>query len=198
MKRLLVLAAAAALPWALAEAQPDSNGTTLIPSNTQIVVRTNESITSTTAEAGQTFDAVIDRDILNESGEVVIPRGCEARLVIREVRNESSIGSPSLVLDLDSVNVSGRIYRVSTYDVAQSRHSGIGANRRTAEMVGGGAVLGTLLGALAGGGRAGGWPRWRAEARPRPAAGLRARGEADPSRCGHAEKGCAPPPKPCS
>src|ERR1051325_7103735 len=153
MKRLLVLAAAAALPWALAEAQPDSNGTTLIPSNTQIVVRTNESITSTTAEAGQTFDAVIDRDILNESGEVVIPRGCEARLVIREVRNESSIGSPSLVLDLDSVNVSGRIYRVSTYDVAQSRHSGIGANRRTAEMVGGGAVLGTLLGALAGGGK---------------------------------------------
>jgi hypothetical protein len=29
----------------------------------------------------------------------------------------------------------------------------VGANRRTAEMVGGGAVLGTLLGAIAGGGK---------------------------------------------
>ena len=42
---------------------------------------------------------------------------------------------------------------MSTEDVTQSSKAGIGKNRRTAEMVGGGAVLGTLLGAIAGGGK---------------------------------------------
>src|SRR6266496_3074051 len=130
-----------------------AGGTTVIPSNTQIVVRTNESIDSNTAAAGQTFMAMIDRDVMDETGNVVIPRGSEARLVIRQIRNESGVGSPTLVLDLESVNVGGRVYRVSTYDVAQSGGTGVGRNRRTAEMVGGGAVLGTLLGALAGGGK---------------------------------------------
>jgi outer membrane lipoprotein SlyB len=42
---------------------------------------------------------------------------------------------------------------VSNYDEAQSANTGIGANNRTCEMVGGCAVLGTLMGPLAGGGK---------------------------------------------
>jgi outer membrane lipoprotein SlyB len=61
--------------------------------------------------------------------------------------------SPELALDLQSVMVNGRGYLVSTADVERSGREGIGKNRRTAEMVGGGAVLGTLLGAIAGGGK---------------------------------------------
>ncbi|MGZ4789451.1 MAG: hypothetical protein ACXVZX_13095, partial [Terriglobales bacterium] len=38
-------------------------------------------------------------------------------------------------------------------DVAQKNNEGLGTNKRTAEMVGGGAVLGTLIGAVAGGGK---------------------------------------------
>ena len=117
------------------------------------MVRTNESIDSNTGAIGQTFTATLEREVVDKHGDVVIPRGSEARLVIRQVRDDSGVGSPSLVLDLDSVNVSGRVYRVSTYDVKRSERSGIGANQRTAEMVGGGAALGTLLGALAGGGK---------------------------------------------
>jgi hypothetical protein len=116
-------------------------------------VRTNESIDSNTAVEGQTFNAIVDRDVMDESGNVAIPRGAETRLVIRRMRDESGLGSSKLVLDLDSVNVTGRVYRVSTYDVARSDESGIGPNRRTAEMVGGGAALGTLIGAIAGGGK---------------------------------------------
>jgi outer membrane lipoprotein SlyB len=54
---------------------------------------------------------------------------------------------------LQSVTVQGRRYLVETSDLEQSSRSGIGKNRRTAEMVGGGAALGTLLGAVAGGGK---------------------------------------------
>ena len=44
---------------------------------------------------------------------------------------------------------------MTSSDVEQDagRREGIGTNKRTAEMVGGGAVLGTLLGAIAGGGK---------------------------------------------
>jgi outer membrane lipoprotein SlyB len=49
--------------------------------------------------------------------------------------------------------VNGIRYLVTTQDVQRSSDSGLGANRRTATMVGGGAALGTLLGAIAGGGK---------------------------------------------
>jgi len=117
------------------------------------VVRTNERIDSASAVEGQSFSATINREVRDESGKVVIPRGAEAGLVIRQLRRESGVGSPELVLDLDSINVNGQRYRISTDDVSRSGKTGIGANRRTGEMVGGGAVLGTLLGALAGGGK---------------------------------------------
>jgi hypothetical protein len=93
------------------------------------------------------------QDVTGPSGNVVIPRGSPAQLVIREVNDSGTLNSGNLVLDLDSIQINGRNYYVSTEDVRQGGDRGIGANRRTAEMVGGGAALGTLLGALAGGGK---------------------------------------------
>ncbi len=128
-------------------------GTAVVPSGSEIRVRTDQAIASDSAAAGQVFRATVTGDIADQNGNVVIPRGAEAELVIREIRTGSGVGSRNLVLDLDSVRVNGRRYRVSTYDIAQSGNTGIGANKRTGEMVGGGAVIGTLLGALAGGGK---------------------------------------------
>jgi hypothetical protein len=51
------------------------------------------------------------------------------------------------------VTVEGRRYRVSTVDKELESGSGIGANKRTGEYVGGGAVLGAIIGAIAGGGK---------------------------------------------
>jgi uncharacterized protein YcfJ len=61
-------------------------------------------------------------------------------------------GTSTLELDFASVTVNGRPYMVSSESVRESGRQGIGANRRTAEMMGGGAALGTLIGAIAGGG----------------------------------------------
>ena len=57
--------------------------------------------------------------------------------------------------DLDAVVVNGQRYSVTTYDVTRSgdQKDGIGANGRTGKFVGGGALFGTLLGAVAGGGK---------------------------------------------
>jgi hypothetical protein len=124
-----------------------------VPSGTQISVRTDEAIDSQNASEGQTYPATVLQDVTGGAGEVLIPRDSRAQLIIREATGGSTTGSPQLVLDLNSISVNGRSYRVSTEDITQSSKAGIGKNRRTAEMVGGGAVLGTLLGAIAGGGK---------------------------------------------
>jgi hypothetical protein len=92
--------------------------------------------------------------VSNSAGRIVIPKGSEAELVLRKVRAQGKVtGNSELVLDLQSVKVNGRRYTISTEDVSQKGSDGLGANKRTATMVGGGAVLGTLIGAVAGGGK---------------------------------------------
>jgi hypothetical protein len=124
-----------------------------LPAGTQVSVRTDETIQADTANEGRTYPASIQQDVLDTSGNVAIPRGSRANLVVRRVNEGGTVTSGNLVLDLDSVEVNGRRYNVSTEDLQQGDNRGIGANRRTGEMVGGGAVLGTLLGAIAGGGK---------------------------------------------
>jgi membrane-bound inhibitor of C-type lysozyme len=124
-----------------------------IPSGTELSVRTNETIDSKTASVDQTFSAVIAADVLDSSGAVTIPKGSEAQLVIRSANGGSITSASDLVLDVDSVTVSGTRYLISTGDLQQQGGQGVGANKKTAIMVGGGAALGTLIGAIVGGGK---------------------------------------------
>jgi len=125
-----------------------------VPAGTEIAVRTDQSIDSQSANEGQLYPAEVEQDVADASGNIVIPKGSQAELTIRSVNGGGGVtGSSEVALGLDSVNVNGNSYRVSTQDVQQQGNSGIGKNKRTAEMVGGGAVLGTLIGAIAGGGK---------------------------------------------
>jgi DUF3011 family protein/DnaJ-like protein len=131
-----------------ADAGPRPYGTyPTIPSGTQLAIRTNEAIDSATSAAGQKFSAEMYADVLDSSGAVAIPRGSDVELVIR-----STAGS-DLVLDIDALVVAGQRYVVSTTDLEEKGGQGIGANRRTAEMVGGGAAVGAVIGAILGGGK---------------------------------------------
>lgn len=125
-----------------------------LPAGTQIAVRTEETIDSGKAAEGQTFPAEIVQDALDAEGSVVIPAGANAQIVIRSASKGGRIrGASDLVLDLASVSIDGRQYELSTADLTEKGHSGLGANRRTAEFAGGGAGLGAVIGAIAGGGK---------------------------------------------
>jgi hypothetical protein len=125
----------------------------VLPSGTVFVVRTNEEIDSKAASANQTFAAQVDQDVLDGSNNIVVPRGSDAVLVIRSASAGSVITSPDITLDIQSITVAGQRYLVSTADLQEKSNTGIGANKRTAEMVGGGAVLGALIGAVVGHGK---------------------------------------------
>jgi hypothetical protein len=125
-----------------------------LAAGSEISIRTNEAINSETAAEGQTFDAQVTRDAKDANGDVVIPRGARATVVIRSASKGGRIkGASDLVLDLQSVAISGKQYTIDTADVTKKGKSGLGANRRTAEYTGGGAALGAIIGAIAGGGK---------------------------------------------
>jgi hypothetical protein len=124
-----------------------------LPSGTEVVVRTNEAINSQSAKENQAFAAQVDQDVMGSSNNVVVPKGAPVELVIRKVSQGSVTGSPEMMLDVQSVTVGGQRYLVSTADLQQKSDTGIGANKRTAEAVGGGAALGAIVGAVVGKGK---------------------------------------------
>ena len=128
--------------------------THVLPAGTEISVRNEETIDSSKAVEGQTFPAEVTKNVLDGEGNVVIPAGANAQIVLRSVSKGGKIrGASDLVLDLASVTIEGQQYNLSTVDLRERGRSGIGANRRTGEFTGGGAAIGAIIGAIAGGGK---------------------------------------------
>jgi hypothetical protein len=125
-----------------------------LPPGTQVPVRTEETIDSAKAAEGQTFAAEVTRDVRDAAGNVVVPRGSNAQVVIRSASKGGRFrGASDLVLDLGSVSIDGRRYTLSTRDLAERGHDGVGVNKRTGEFAGGGAAVGAIIGAIAGHGK---------------------------------------------
>jgi hypothetical protein len=121
----------------------------ILPAGTELALMTNQRIDSREVVKGQTFSAQIAEDIRDTDGSIAIPRGSEATLITRRLE-----GNGDITLDVESVTVGGRRYRISTTDQElENRRDGVGANKRTGQFVGTGAVLGAIIGAIAGGGK---------------------------------------------
>ena len=126
----------------------------VLATGTKVPVRTEETIDSASAVEGQTFAAEIADDVVDANGDVVVPRGANAQIVIRSASKGGRFkGTSDLVLDLQSISVGGKEYLVSTTDLQQKGKQGFGVNKRTGEFTGGGAALGAIIGAIAGGGK---------------------------------------------
>ena len=120
-----------------------------LPAGTAIDVRTNERIEIKDSSDGRIFYGVVARDVMDPDGNIAIPRGSNVELIVR------NIGNHEMAVDLESVTVGGERYAVSSDDseISSDRRQGVGKNKRTGEFVGGGAVIGTIIGAIAGGGK---------------------------------------------
>jgi hypothetical protein len=136
-------------------AGPTSTGaasSTLIPAGTTVVIRANETIAAEDATPGRKYQAEIAQNIVNASGEMLVPRGSAAQLTVVDASTGGVAGTSEVELALSSITVGGRTYTVQTDAVEERGQQGLGANERTARNVGGGAALGAVIGAIAGGG----------------------------------------------
>lgn len=117
----------------------------VVPKDTTIKVRNDVPIPAHPT-AGASYSATVSQDVTGTSGNVVIPKGSRARLVATTEGKDTN-------LDLRYVTVSGRRYLMTSASGGKSTPGGLGANKRTAKYVGGGAAIGAVLGALLGGGK---------------------------------------------
>ena len=139
----IFLALALALP-ALAQA----SGT--IPAGTKIPVVTDQSVSSKTAQAGQTVSGTVAQDVI-VGGKVVIPKGSAAKLTVSSVQASGRLSTPAkLYLRLRTVTVRGKTYTFATNSAGRTEK---GKGKRDAGFIGGGAAGGAVIGALAGGGK---------------------------------------------
>jgi hypothetical protein len=130
------------------EPQTGWSRSSTLAAGSEILVRTIDPIDVRRPDSRQHFLASIEKDVLDAGGQVAIPRGSLAHLIARDV------GHGELAIDLRSVSVNGRRYILNSVNITGVHtRDGLGGNKRTGAFVGGGALLGTVLGAIAGGGR---------------------------------------------
>jgi len=121
-----------------------------IPSGTTLAVRLVDAIDSETATQGQTFHATLNSPLAVD-GATAIPTGYNVEGHVVTVQSAGKFAGQSLlVLQLDRISASGNVYNIQT---DQYKKQGSSRGKNTAEKVGGGAGIGAIIGALAGGGK---------------------------------------------
>ncbi|MGE5114543.1 MAG: hypothetical protein ACM3JB_27090 [Acidobacteriaceae bacterium] len=134
-----------------------NQGQMVIPAGTNLSIRADQNIQAKDVTQGQTYQAEIAQDVMGSNGNIILPRGTPAQLIVVDTNpnNNGNNNGKDLSLALNSVNVNGRSYYVQSNAVqgGNSDNGGIGMNKRTGKYVGGGALAGAVIGALAGGGK---------------------------------------------
>lgn len=121
-----------------------------IDSGTAISVRLADTIDSNKNQPGDTFRATVDSPIYS-GDEIAIPAGATVVGRIVDAKNSGRFsGSSQLALELTTLSINNRQYPIRTN---QFTKQGGSQGSRTAKTVGGGAAIGALIGAIAGGGK---------------------------------------------
>lgn len=132
-------------------ATPTAAGASIeLPAGTNLVIRMIDGVDSERNSVGQSFAASLDQPVIID-GQTVIPRGADVIVKLVDAKESGKLtGRTSLTLALMSVKVNGRMVDVNTQTVKEESSS---RGARTAKVVGGTAALGTIIGAIAGGGK---------------------------------------------
>ncbi len=121
-----------------------------IPAGTLIVVRLDQTLSSKASSSGQAFPATVTEPV-EVGGKVVIPDGARATGIVQEAAPLGRFkGGARLKIVLDAVTVNGAKVPVQTAAYSRAMK---GKGKRTAGVIGGGAGLGAVIGAIAGGGK---------------------------------------------
>ena len=121
-----------------------------VPAGTTVTVSLGSALGSKLSQAGQTFNGSVAKDVMVGSA-VAIPQGATVSGTVTDAKALGKFaGGAVLQLRLDSINLNGSDMPVQT---ALKTFSAKGKGKRTAVIAGGGAALGGIIGAIAGGGK---------------------------------------------
>jgi len=121
-----------------------------IPAGTSVQVRITEKLSSESANVGQQFHGVLAAPI-TANGKTLVPKGASVTGEVVNLERSGRLSTPGeLHLTLKSIRSGGRTYTVSVQTLMVKGNSHTKSN---VTKIGGGAGLGALIGAIAGGGK---------------------------------------------
>ena len=121
-----------------------------IPAGTTIEVRIVESLTSEKVQVGDIFHATLTEPLVIE-GREMYPKGADVAGRVTEAHASGRLSDPGvLALEITQISYNGRTtpVRVEPYTLRGESHT-----KSNATKIGGGAALGAVIGAIAGGGK---------------------------------------------
>jgi len=121
-----------------------------IPAGTSVFVRMIDGVDSSVNQIGDTFRASLESALV-VGDTVVALKGADAYGRLTQAKEAGKIsGGAELTLELTGIRIGGNIVPLNStdYNVA-----GKGRGSQSAQRIGGGAVIGTIIGAIAGGGK---------------------------------------------
>jgi len=150
MKHLILVAVLAVVALGICIAADNAGGIAIgptqtvtaepgvVPPGTSLVVRTRDTVRTSKAYRGTIYFASVAADVLDQSGEVLIPRESPVELVVRSLPylGPGGVGMTLLTLDIDAVTVRDARYPVETDDHVPGA-GGIGVDRGAAKWIGG-------------------------------------------------------------
>jgi hypothetical protein len=123
---------------------------THIPAGTQIEVRIVESLTSEKAQVGDVFHATLTEPLMVE-GKEMYPKGADVLGRVSEAHASGRLSDPGvLALEITEISYNGRTtpVHVEPFTLRGESHT-----KSNVTKIGGGAALGAVIGAIAGGGK---------------------------------------------
>jgi hypothetical protein len=121
----------------------------VIDAGTVLSVTLDQTVSSKTANSGDSFDASLAAPVA-VGDKVVLPTGTKAKGKVTVAQSAGRFkGHAALALTLDSIIINGNPVAIQTTNVQETSK---GRGKRTAVGAGGGAVFGAIVGGLAGGG----------------------------------------------
>src|SRR5438067_6470779 len=121
-----------------------------VPSGTLIRASMVDSLSSGTAREGETFQASLE-DAITANGQVIFPRGSQVTGSVEAVHPSGRLSDPgALQLTLNSISNGSQTAHITTEPLLVRGESHTKSN---VEKIGGGAAVGAIIGAIAGGGK---------------------------------------------
>lgn len=121
-----------------------------LPAGTEVPVILTEALDTKTAQPNDVFHATLAGDLMS-NGVVALPRGASVLGQVVDAKEAAHFkGRAYISLDLTEVSAYGRHIDLQTDTFSKE---GNARGKNTAEKSGGGALLGALIGGLAGGGK---------------------------------------------
>jgi hypothetical protein len=128
-----------------------------LKAGTAMALTAEDSISTRTAKAGDSFTATVSANVTDASGHVVIPAGSAVSgTIVSAVPAPNPRATGKLELSVTNVTVRGKSYTVEgTVESKDTVMQGRGVTKADAAKVGGGAAIGAVAGRLLGGNKKG-------------------------------------------